>query len=73
MNDDLALAASEAAHDLYTPTEARMIDMWPLPDGEAEHLRKTSAVRAVLRKYEPSMYCSDEMLDEIVCAAETGI
>jgi hypothetical protein len=62
--------------DLFTPVELeilRLVDMWPLPNLEAEHQRKREAVAAVLRRYETHLIATTELLDEIIAAADTGI
>ena len=54
-------------------TRQRHINMWPVPDPEGLHAARREAVTAVLAKYEPSVIVSDELLDELVAAADTGI
>ena len=73
----------EEIADLFTPVEAaqafadgqpiRLIDMWPVPDPDAEHARRRAAVTAVLGEFEPSMVVTVEMADELIAAATTGV
>jgi hypothetical protein len=43
------------------------------PGAWADRQAKHAAVRVVLANYEPSMVATDELLDDLIAAADTGI
>lgn len=72
--DTLARAATEAqtAIDNGWPAAPVTLRDFLSPGAWADRQAKRAAVRAVLAEHEPSMVVSDELLDDLIGAADAG-